>query len=139
MAGTEPWLLACKPMSTTRDTIATLLPLTELTISQVEMLGAISESDATALVRYLFREYKNSPHARSVLPELFKVAESSDRSVAQWVSEIVQVYAWLEKQESSARCKDVLEYVSCAYEGSSHQEGHSILWYLEQYGFEKKR
>jgi len=125
-------------MGTARDTLTTLLPVAELTSAQVEMLGAIAEGDASALVRHLFRECKNAPHARTILPELFNVAESSDRSLAQWVSEIVQVYSWLQEQNSSARFKDILEYVSCAYEGSSHQDGHSILWYLEQYGFEKR-
>jgi hypothetical protein len=125
-------------MGASQDTIATLLPTTGLTLKQVEALDSIPEQDASALVRYLFRECKSSPHASVVLPELFKVVEFSDRPLAEWVLEIVQVFSWLEGQGSSARFRDVLEYVSCAYEGSSSQEGHSIEWYLEQYGFEKR-
>jgi hypothetical protein len=126
-------------MGVSRDTITTLLPTTELTLQQVEALDVISVQDASALVRYLFRECKGSPLARQVLPDLCKVAEFSDRPLVDWVREIVQVFSWLEGQGSSARFRDVLEYVSCAYEGSSSQEGHSIQWYLEQYGFEKRR
>jgi hypothetical protein len=124
-------------MSSARDTISNFLPVIELLPSQVTMLDSIAGDDASALVRYLFRECKNSPEARFVLPALFKVVESSDRSLAQWVRELVEVFSWLEVRNSSARFKDVLEYVSCAYEGSSSEVGHSIAWYLEQYGFEK--
>lgn len=125
-------------MGTSRDMISNLLPVVGLAPIQLEMLDTITTDDASALVRYLFRECKNSPEARFVLPALFKVVESSDRSLAKWVRELIEVFSWLEARNSSARFKDILEYVSCAYEGSASEVGHSIAWYLEQYGFEKR-
>jgi hypothetical protein len=120
------------------DSIASLLPLGALQPEQLEALETIPESEAAALVRHIYWECKNSPVARDILPTLFAAVEQSDRSFSEWIREIIEVFCWLERADSTARFADVVEYISCACEGSSLQPGHSIHWYLEQYGFAKK-
>jgi hypothetical protein len=119
----------------TLNILATLFSLAHLSASDRDAWSKVSESDAQIFVRYAYRECKNSPVAASVLLELVKRAKSSDLSLAFWVSEIVSVYRWLEEQSLQAKLGDIIEYVSCACEGSSLQSGHNINWYLDNYGF----
>jgi len=125
-------------MSNTQECLRTLLPLTDLDPIRTEMLTHIPQEDAQALVRYLYRECRSSPVAREVLPSLFAAVERSDKTISAWIREILDVFVWLEENHSTGRFLDILEYVSCAQEGSSGLQGHSIRWYLDNYGFHKK-
>lgn len=121
------------------DILAALFSVATLSDSQRAAYMQVSQADAQALVRYAYRECKSSPASATALHELAQRAETSDAPVAQWVSQIVAVYRWMEAQRLQAPFREVVEYVSCACEGSGLQSGHSIEWYLDQYGFERAK
>lgn len=121
------------------DTLATLFSLANLTESQRAAYGEVSEADAQALVRYAYRECKSSPAGTVALLELAQRAEVSDVPLSQWISQILSVYRWMEVRHVQAQFREIVDYVSCACEGSGLQAGHSIEWYLEQYGFERAK
>jgi hypothetical protein len=119
----------------TLNILAALFSLTYLSDSERDAWSRISETEAQSFVRYTYRECKNSPVAARVLSELVERAHASDLSLAFWVREVVSVYRWLEERDLQAKLGDIIEYVSCACEGSSLQAGHNINWYLDNYGF----
>ncbi len=119
------------------DIFATLFSVARLNDSQRGAYAAVRLDDAQALVRYAYRECKSSPIGAVVLQELAHRAEASDVPLSEWVSQLVAVYRWLEARQDEAAIRDIIDYVGCACEGSGLQAGHSIQWYLEQYGFER--
>ncbi len=125
-------------MKDSLEVLATVLPIASVDEGMRTTLSRIDPSTAADLVRHLYREFKNSPHGAAALKKLAKSVEFSTSTPQDFVSQLVEVYDWLHKQNFSAGFDDVLEYVNCALEGSSLQPGHSIQWYLEQYGFEKR-
>ena len=126
-------------MSQARDILASLFPLVNLGSEELKVIDQISETDATLFVRSLYRECKSSPESAGVLAKLVALARQSDVDINVWVSDVNAVYRWFEQRAVTARALDVLEYISCAREGSSSQSGYSIEWYLDNYGFEKLR
>jgi hypothetical protein len=119
------------------DIFAALIPVHALDQSCKDMLSCIDPVDAARLVRCVYREFKNDPHAPAALRGFISRVQTSASTPQEWVTQIICVYEWLEQRDLSARFDDVVEYISCAIEGSDLQPGHSIEWYLEQYGFEK--
>jgi hypothetical protein len=117
--------------------LESVFSLSKMSESQRAVCARISEADARALVRYAYRECKGTPAGTAVLCDLLQRVEASDTSVSQWISEILTVYRWMETQKLRACLRDIIEYVSCACEGSALQSGHSIAWYLEHYGFQR--
>jgi hypothetical protein len=123
----------------TLDILATLFSLAKLTESQRAAYAEVSGADAQALVRYAYRECKSSPAGATALFELAQRVEVSDVPLSQWISQIISVYRWMEVRDVQAPFREIVDYVSCACEGSGLQAGHSVEWYLEQYGFEGAR
>lgn len=117
--------------------LASIFSIAKLTQEQLAALSLLDLNEAQQLVRFAYPECKSSPLGASALTELVARAKQSDLSIATWVSEILMVYRWLELKGRSAKFLDILEYIGCAFEGSSLQPGHSIEWYLENYGFSK--
>lgn len=126
-------------MSESLNTLATVFSLAALSEAQRTAFSCVAPVDVAALVRFTYHECKSTPLGATVLRDLAERAERSDLSVAQWVGQIVAVYRWMEQRQVRAPLKDIIEYISCACEGSSLSAGHSIEWYLEQYGFERAR
>lgn len=92
---------------------------------------------AVDFVRAVYRELKNNPLAASLLSDICERASRSDSPLSAWISELVCAFRWLGERGSTAKVSDVLEYISCALEGSSRQSGHNVQWYLDNYGFER--
>jgi len=118
------------------EVLSTLFSLTQLSSAHLQAFSETAVVDVEAFVRYTYWECKHSPQKSVVLGDIIQRAEQSGVSLSQWISEIVAVYRWLEAHQQRARLRDIIEYVSCAQEGSALQVGHSIQWYLEHYGFE---
>lgn len=128
MAGSESRIL---------NIFATVFPVSVLSVRERDALSAVSETCALSLTRHAYREFKNNPQARAALEELIRKANGSDLSLSQWIEQLVVVYDWLEHKGCRARFGDIVEYASCAIEGSALQAGHDLTWYLEQYGFDQ--
>lgn len=122
-------------MTGSLNVLSTIFSLTQLSDAHLRACAELAAADVEALVRYVYRECKNSPQGSAVLGELVSRAEQSGVSLAQWISEILVVYRWLESRQERAPVREIIEYISCAQEGSGLQIGHSIEWYLEHYGF----
>jgi hypothetical protein len=118
------------------EVLSTLFSLAQLSSAHIRACSEIAVADVEALVRYAYRECKHSTQGSVVLGDIVRRAEQSGVSLSQWISEIVAVYRWLEVRQMRAPLREIIEYVSCAQEGSDLQVGHSIEWYLEHYGFE---
>jgi hypothetical protein len=88
-------------------------------------------------VRAVYRELKNNPLAGPLLSDICDRASRSDSPLSAWIGELVCAFQWLGDRGRTAKVGDVLEYISCALEGSSRQSGHNVEWYLNNYGFER--
>ena len=126
-------------MKESLDTLATAFSLAALGESQRTAFSQVDVADAEALVRAAYRECKGTPVGATVLERIVQEAERSDMSVSQWVAQIVTVYRWMEQRQLKAPIIDIIDYIGCACEGSALSAGHSIEWYLEQYGFERAK
>lgn len=126
-------------MKESLDTLATVFSLAVLGESQRAAFSQVDIADAEAFVRAAFHECKGTPVGAAVLGRIAVEAERSDMSVSQWVAQIVAVYRWMEQRQLKAPIIDIIDYIGCACEGSALSAGHSIEWYLEQYGFERAR
>ncbi len=126
-------------MTRSLDVLSTLFSLTQLSCAHQSVCAELPVADAEALVRYAYRECKNSPQGAAALGDLVHRAEQSGVPLSQWIAEIVAVYRWLESRQLRAALREIVEYVSCAQEGSGSNAGHNIEWYLDQYGFECAR
>lgn len=124
-------------MRASLETFANVLPVHRLSEGHQEALSAVPPEIASAFVRVLYREWKNNPFATTQLSEICARGLSSEFSLTEWIEQVVRMYGWLHERRSTAPFSDVLEYVSCAFEGSSLQPGHNLDWYLSNYGFER--
>lgn len=105
-----------------------------------EARGALSKVKpelASEFVRLTYRDLKNNPSAAQYLEELCVRGARSEFSVSEWLLQVVNVYAWLSERERSARFSDVLEYISCAFEGGVGEPGEIVSSYLTEYGFSR--
>jgi hypothetical protein len=121
----------------TLEVLATVFPVHTVDQETRAMLSRIDPETAGALVRSVYREFKNSPLSAAGIAKFTASVTFSAGTPQAFVLQIIEVYEWLEQHNASARFEDVVEYVNCALEGSSLQPGHSVQWYLAQYGFEK--
>jgi hypothetical protein len=128
MAGAESRVL---------EIFASLSSLGGLSHEELSVLSTVSPEVAEAFVRATFRDLKNNPLAPGLVQEVCARSISSEFSLTEWFRQVVRMYSWLHERRSTARFSDVLEYVSCAFEGSSLQPGHNLDWYLTHYGFER--
>jgi hypothetical protein len=119
------------------ETLSVIVPPLLLSERAQEAFGALSASLAQDFVRCVYRELKNNPASIDIVSALCERAFASDAPLASWVGEIVKTSRWLEREGRSARLVDMIDYVSCAVEGSALQNGHSVEWYLSTYGFER--
>ena len=126
-------------MKQSLDTLATVFSLAALSESQRAAFSQVDIADAEAFVRAAYRECKGTPVGATVLERIAVEAERSDMSVPQWVAQAVTVYRWMEQRQLKAPIIDIIDYIGCACEGSALSAGHSIEWYLEQYGFERAK
>jgi hypothetical protein len=124
-------------MTSSLDALSTLVSLNALPEPHRSSLACLPPEIEQALVRALYREWKNNPLAAPHLVELCSRSLVSEFSLAEWVEQVVRMYEWLHERRSTAAFSDVLEYVSCAFEGSTLQPGHNLDWYLNNYGFER--
>lgn len=124
-------------MTGTPHDLSSLVSLHLLSEQHRSALASLPRDSEAAFIRSLYREWKNNPRAVSHLSELCSRALSCEFSLTEWVEQIVRMYTWLADRNSTAQFSDVLEYVSCAFEGSSLQPGHNLDWYLSHYGFER--
>ncbi|MEN9846340.1 MAG: hypothetical protein RIS36_1487 [Pseudomonadota bacterium] len=112
-----------------------LVPLSALSDEHRAVVSILSAERSAALARALYREWKNNPAAPNHLSEVCDRALASEFSLEEWLKQVARTYEWLRRRESTAHFSDVLEYVSCAFEGSSLQPGHNLDWYLTNFGF----
>jgi hypothetical protein len=123
----------------TLDILATSFSLARLNTSQRDAYGVISVELSAKLARYTYQECKGTPSGSSALHDLFELAQSSGFSLSEWISGIVEVYQWLEQKDLDATFVDVIQYVSCACHGSGGPYEEGVLWYLENFGFERAK
>lgn len=119
------------------DILAVLVPPSSLTSSARQVYATLPEALAADFVRAVYPELKNNPAAKDLLISLAESAHASDAPLAAWITEILATCRWLEERGRRARLADMVDYVSCAVEGSALQQGHSVEWYLSNYGFER--
>ncbi len=117
--------------------ISCLVPLNALPDECAASVSRLSPARSTAVARVLYREWKNNPTATRQLTDLCNRALASEFSLDEWFEQVLRMYEWLRERGSTALFSDVLEYVSCAFEGSSLQPGHNLDWYLTNFGFER--
>ena len=115
--------------------LSLLVPLSALSEEHRAVVLTLPPERSAAIARALYREWKNNPAAPSHLSELCARAVVSEFSLEEWLEQVTRLYEWLRARESTANFSDVLEYVSCAFEGSALQPGHSLDWYLSSFGF----
>jgi hypothetical protein len=128
MAGTESGVL---------KTFESLVSLAGLPDDHREMLAAVPSQLAAQFARVTFRDLKNNPHGSIRLSEICERSAKSEFPLSEWITQIVKVYTWLEERRHYARLGDVVEYASCAFEGSALQPGHNLDWYLSNFGFQR--
>lgn len=126
MAGSESRVL---------EIFQSLCPLAAVAVEHQEALNTVPREIAASFVRYSYRELKNNPRAPQLLSDICARSISSEYSIAEWMTQLVRAFAWLERQEKRAALSDIVEYVSCAFEGSDLQPGHNLDWYLDTFGF----
>lgn len=97
-------------------------------------LGRCDQDDLIEFIRAVYRECKNNPRALETADSFYGKVIKSDRSMDEWLQEILVVYRWLHKQGLAAKLSDVVEYASCAWCGDSTG---GVQAYLESYGFER--
>lgn len=117
--------------------LAELVSIHTLSQDHQAILNQLAPDDAARLARYLYPEFKNNPRGATCLARFAEQVGSSALSIGDWSSQIIAVCEWLDARGQRARFDDIIEYISCALEGSSLQMGHDIQWYLDQYGFTK--
>ena len=121
------------------DILETSFSLARLNTHQREAFSVISAELLTKLARYTYKECKGTQAGSSALADLFERAECSDLSLSEWISRIVEVYQWLGLKDLTASFEDVIQYVSCSWYGSDDSNVEGILWYLENFGFERAK
>lgn len=97
-------------------------------------LARCNANDLIEFIRAVYRECKNNPRAVETAENFYSQVIKSDRSMDEWLREILVVYRWLHKQGLHAKLSDVVEYSSCAWCGDS--DG-GVLTYLDSCGFER--
>ncbi len=122
-------------MTETIATFASVFALVNLSERQRDALAAVKPELAAEFVRLIYREVKNNPHSTTLLIALLRRAEESGLPLSEWISDSIVVYQWLSRRGQTASLTDTVEYISCAFEGSALQMGHSLEWYLECHGF----
>jgi hypothetical protein len=85
-------------------------------------------------VRFLYPELKNNPSAVLMLEDFAEQVHKSDRSLSEWLNQVLIVYRWLDERRRTAKFSDVHEYASCAWHGDDTQ---GVLNYLDSFGFER--
>ena len=115
--------------------LSLLVPLHALSEQHRAVVSALSPERSAAIARSLYREWKNNPAAPIHLSEVCARALASEFSLEEWLEQVTRMYEWLRARESTAHFSDVIEYVSCAFEGSALQPGHNLDWYLTNFGF----
>ncbi len=126
-------------MTTAFDIFSSLCSLSALSEEHRVALNLIPCSEAEAIVRHLYPEFKNNPLAAVSLGRFATYIRTGALDAGAWSGQVLMVYHWLAQNERRADFDDIIEYISCALEASSLQLGHDIRWYLEHYGFEKTR
>lgn len=117
--------------------VESVVPLAALADSERMVLAHVSDDQARNFVRAVYHEFKNNPLASAHLRALIERASASEYSLGEWIEQLVVAYRWLDERARRARFVDIVDYISCAMDGSMRQAGHDVAWYLEQYGFER--
>ena len=117
--------------------LSLLVSLNALSEQHREAVSKLSPERSAAIARALYREWKNNPAAPAHLSQVCARALASEFSLEEWLEQVTRMYDWLHAQGCTAAFSDVLEYVSCAFEGSALQPGHNLDWYLTNFGFER--
>lgn len=100
-------------------------------------LHALTEADpklAVDFLRSIFNEIKNNPYAHALMSDFAERVHSSERSLGEWLTQILHVYRWLDNNGRSAKFSDVIEYAACAWHGGNSA---SIEQFLVDFGFER--
>ena len=126
MASAEPRIL---------DVFGTLVPLSGVSKEASTALASVAPEVASSFVRFAYRDLKNNPLAHSVLVDICERSLRSEFPLSEWMVQINRVFSWLQEREAGAKLSDVVEYVSCAFEGDSVQPGTTVSWYLDNFGF----
>lgn len=126
MAGTESRVL---------EVIETAVPLSCVPRNAHEALAALPADKAASFVRFAYRDLKNNPLAAPLLADICERSFRSEYPLSEWFAQINHVYEWLEERGSRGKLSDVVEYVSCAFEGTGTQPGTTVDWYLTNFGF----
>ena len=126
MACSEPRVL---------EIFQSLCSLSAVSEAHQDALMTVPSDRATSFVRYAYPELKNNPRAPQLLSDICARSIASEYGIGEWITQLVRAFEWLERKQSRAALSDIVEYVSCAFEGSGLQPGHNLDWYLETYGF----
>jgi len=117
------------------ELIEAAVPLSSVPRSAHEALAAIPAEAASSFVRFAYRDLKNNPLAAPLLAEICERSFRSEYPLSEWFAQINHVYEWLAERGSRGKLCDVVEYVSCAFEGTGNQPGTTVDWYLTNFGF----
>jgi hypothetical protein len=124
-------------MATPPYDLSLLVSLNALSERHRAAVSKLSPEISAAVARALYREWKNNPAASSHLSDVCSRALASEFSLEEWLEQVTRMYDWVRARGSTAQFSDVIEYVSCAFEGSALQPGHNLDWYLANFGFER--
>jgi hypothetical protein len=111
--------------------------LTQLFPGEERLTSALEQCDSNDLVEFIraiYGEFKNNPTARDAAESFYAQVMKSDRSIREWLQEILVVYRWLQERGLHAKLTDVVEYSSCAWVGDSTG---GVKAYLDSCGFER--
>lgn len=117
------------------EIFSALTPLPQMDDDTLQALSHVPPDVAAPFVRCTYRDLKNNPLAWSKLAEIYARSLRSEFSLSDWLRQVVRVYAWLGERGCHARLSDVVEYISCGFEGGAGQPGDVIDSFLSTYGF----
>lgn len=126
MVGAKPRVL---------ELFETTVPLSGITPDERDALARIPLVAATEFVRFAYSDLKNNPHAAAVMSDICRRGMRSEYPLSEWIAQLNRVYAWLRERDRCAKLSDIVEYVSCAFEGASTQPESTVSTYLENFGF----
>jgi len=121
----------------TLDILSATFSLARLDARQRSLFAAVDSDLVLSFARYAYKECRGTPAGSVALRDLFKHVELRDLSLSDWITQIVEVYQWLEQSNLTATLSDITNYVSCACSDADSQSRYSVGWYLENFGFEK--
>lgn len=117
------------------DLLGSAIPLSSVPVGAQSALAVLPDELAASFVRFAYRDLKNNPLAAAVLADIYERSLKSEFPISEWLVQINRVYGWLADRGSRGKLPDIVEYVSCAFEGTASQPGTTVDWFLSNFGF----